>query len=67
MNTTTEKCNHSTYGNGFYFTCDRAKNHKGLHRQRTPLRDTVSITNWGDDGLAPHATRYPENGTYPGR
>jgi hypothetical protein len=59
------KCGHSTSGNGFYFTCDRAKNHQGLHKQRLQLRDSVSITDWGDDGLAPHATRYPENNTYP--
>ena len=39
------------------FRCDRRDGHKGLHAQHDRLRDGyVSVTNWGDDGKAPHAT-----------
>lgn len=51
------RCEHSASGNGFVFVCDLPAGHKGLHAQRTQLRDGPSTTNWGDDGLAPHATK----------
>lgn len=56
MTATEEICGHSASGNGFNFVCDLPEGHTGLHRQRTQLRDSVSITNWGDDGKAIHAT-----------
>lgn len=50
-------CGHTAYGNGFVFVCDLPAEHPTtLHRQRTQLRDSVSVTNWGDDGKAPWAT-----------
>jgi hypothetical protein len=53
----TERCGHTVTANGFVFICDLPKSHPTrLHEQRLQLRDHVSITNWGDDGLAPHAT-----------
>jgi len=61
-----EECAHMATGNGFVYRCDLPAGHTGMHRQRTQLRGSVSTTNWGDDGLAPHATKYPENGTYGG-
>lgn len=54
--TGTRLCGHEATGNGFDYVCDLPAGHSGLHRQRLQLRDSVSITNWGDDGLAPHAT-----------
>jgi hypothetical protein len=50
-------CGHTTEGNGFTFRCDLSEGHRGLHAQRTKLRDHIETTNWGDDGLAWHATR----------
>lgn len=58
------RCGHTTDGNGFVWTCGRPAGHKGSHGASVRLRDGVSTTNWGDDGLALHATKYPENGTY---
>lgn len=57
------QCGHTATGHGFGYICDLPSGHQGLHRQRLELRDGVSITNWGDDGLAPHATKYPEAGS----
>jgi len=57
-------CGHTAHGNGFTYICDLKQGHTGLHRQRTQLRDSVSTTNWGDDGLSMYATKYPENGSY---
>jgi hypothetical protein len=53
------KCGHTARGNGLTFTCDKPKGHKGLHAQRTKLRDYTSVTTWGSDGLAPWATKDP--------
>lgn len=51
-------CGHTARGAcGEVFTCTLTEGHKGLHAERVRLRDGVSVTNWGDDGLAPHATR----------
>jgi hypothetical protein len=58
------ECGHTADGNGFTYVCDMPVGHTGMHRQRTQLHGSVSTTNWGDDGLAPHATRFPENGSY---
>lgn len=53
----TPLCGHTASGNGFVFVCDLPAEHPDqLHRQRTQLLDSVSVTNWGDDGLAPWAT-----------
>ena len=53
----TELCGHTASGNGFVFVCDLPKAHpNSLHRQQTQFQDNVSITNWGDDGLARWAT-----------
>ena len=57
---TRERCGHSAYGNGVLFVCDKPKGHGGLHEQKHRLRDRVERTNWGDDGLAAHATKYPD-------
>jgi len=56
-------CGHTAHGNGFAFSCDKPEGHIGLHEQRDVLmrsnpNDTyVERTNWGDDGLAPWATK----------
>jgi hypothetical protein len=55
-NQSAELCGHIASGNGFVFVCDLPKNHPTLHRQHTQLRDRIEVTDWGDDGLAPHAT-----------
>lgn len=55
--TTDRKCGHSATGNDFAYTCDLRAGHKGLHAQTDELRDGKQTTNWGDDGLAPHATK----------
>lgn len=61
-----KKCGHlSMGGDGILRTCDRENGHKGHHGRTVQLRDGKSTTNWGDDGLAIHATKYPENGTAP--
>ena len=54
--TNAPRCGHEASGNGFYFACDLPDGHKGWHRQRLQLRDSVSVTNWGDDGKAMHAS-----------
>lgn len=62
------RCGHVAIGGSGDFVCDLPRGHRGYHAQRTKLRGAsglyTSTTNWGDDGLAPHATKYPENGTY---
>lgn len=51
-------CGHTARGfSGETFTCDRRDGHDGLHAEHVRLRDGyVSETEWGSDGLAPHAT-----------
>ena len=60
--TKTKLCGHEADGNGFDYKCDLPEGHKGLHAERVKLRgagqtEYTQTTNWGDDGLAPHATR----------
>jgi hypothetical protein len=61
------RCGHVALGNGFEYVCTLKEGHAGLHEQRLQLERNISVTNWGDDGLAPHATKYPENGSYTGQ
>lgn len=64
------RCDHTATGHGFSYRCDLPAGHEGLHAQHDRLRgphgSTVAqVTNWGDDGLAPHATagRLPQRRT----
>ena len=58
------RCGHTAAGNGFTYSCDLPIGHKGWHEKRTKLRSSkppygpmVEYTNWGDDGLAMHASK----------
>jgi hypothetical protein len=52
-------CGHTTTNGEWVFVCGLPQGHPRLHEQRVALRDGFSITNWGDDGKAPHATSDP--------
>lgn len=55
-----EKCGHTTSSGNGTFVCNRPKGHTGWHEQAVTLRGEsgpyTSRTNWGSDGLAPHAS-----------
>lgn len=53
------KCGHTTEGNLGLLVCDKPKGHKGWHEQTTKLRGRIESTNWGNDGLAMHASKEP--------
>jgi hypothetical protein len=59
----TPKCGHTAHGGNGPFTCDLSEGHRGWHAQRVTLRRSngpgtyTETTNWGDDGLAIHASR----------
>jgi len=57
MHEVKQKCGHSTHGNGFHYECDKPVGHRGWHGQTTKLYEGSSTTNWGDDGLAIHASK----------
>jgi len=52
------RCGHqATTADGQPLVCGLAAKHRGLHEQKTKLRDGDVRTNWGDDGLASWATK----------
>ena len=61
----TAACGHTASGSAGVYRCDLPEGHKGWHEQSVKLRATsppfdrtmTERTNWGDDGLAVHASK----------